>query len=99
MDPVYMLKEGYVWNPIRDYPRNKPCWCGSTRRAKACCLPNAATACTEEEAVRFRAFVDAVKTGKITGQQLLHERLVRDQERAEKIKAAQDEAARRGDEV
>ncbi len=31
-----------VRNPMLDYPKMLPCWCGSGKRAKACCLPKMA---------------------------------------------------------
>lgn len=36
---VYRADKGYGWNPLRGFPRNAPCWCGSKSKAKKCCLP------------------------------------------------------------
>ncbi len=30
--------ENRVWNPLRDFPRNMPCFCGSTTKFKRCCM-------------------------------------------------------------
>ncbi len=32
-------KAGFIANPLRAYPRNAPCLCGSTRKWKSCCGP------------------------------------------------------------
>ncbi len=29
---------GYVFNPMRKYPRNEPCYCNSGLKYKKCCL-------------------------------------------------------------
>ena len=31
-----------VWNPLKRFPRNSPCFCGSDKKAKKCCMPNLA---------------------------------------------------------
>jgi len=43
---VYILKPGYVYNPLKKYPRNGPCICGSGKKFKKChldLLPDAIT--------------------------------------------------------
>lgn len=35
---VFRPKEGRAWNPLSGYPRNEPCWCGSGKKFKKCCL-------------------------------------------------------------
>ncbi len=35
----FALPDGAAWNPLRGYPVNKPCYCGSQTKAKKCCLP------------------------------------------------------------
>jgi uncharacterized protein YecA (UPF0149 family) len=37
-------------NPLQRFPRNQPCWCGSGRKAKACCLPKTPQYVPEREA-------------------------------------------------
>ncbi len=38
-DPrVFVTSLPTAFNPLTRYPRNLPCFCGSTRKAKACCL-------------------------------------------------------------
>lgn len=34
----YTPKPGFDWNPLRQFPRNSPCWCGSKLKAKRCHL-------------------------------------------------------------
>lgn len=36
--PGYKLKPGYIWNPVKKFPRNKSCPCGSLKKFKICCL-------------------------------------------------------------
>lgn len=31
---------GKMWNPMRKFPANKPCFCGSEVKAKFCCKPH-----------------------------------------------------------
>lgn len=35
----YVPVEGSAWNPLQKYPRNEPCYCGSGKKFKKCCLP------------------------------------------------------------
>ena len=32
------LKPGYAWNPLKKFPRNVKCFCGSGKKFKNCCL-------------------------------------------------------------
>jgi hypothetical protein len=45
---------GFVWNPIRTYPRNNPCPCRSGQKFKACCLNRLPPAVPEELARQYR---------------------------------------------
>lgn len=54
---VYKLLEGNVWNPLLKYPRNSPCYCGSGRKAKKCCLPSATPYCKKSDAPTLEAIV------------------------------------------
>lgn len=36
---VWALKAGSSWNPLKRYPRNNPCFCGSELKHKKCCSP------------------------------------------------------------
>ncbi len=33
---AYTPKAGYAWNPLRDFPRNEVCFCGSGKKFKKC---------------------------------------------------------------
>lgn len=49
-------KVDMIANPALKYPRNAGCFCGSKRKAKACCIPKSAIEIEskyEKEAVRF----------------------------------------------
>lgn len=35
----FVLQPGMAWNPLANWPRNKPCFCNSKKKAKKCCLP------------------------------------------------------------
>lgn len=36
---VFRPKENTAFNPLRAFPRNASCFCGSLKKAKRCCLP------------------------------------------------------------
>lgn len=36
---AYGPKNGAAWNPLRSFPPNQKCFCGSQIKAKKCCLP------------------------------------------------------------
>lgn len=60
MSRGFALKEGYAFNPLRSYPPNYKCWCGSNRKSKLCCLPSTPRAVKTEVALDLRRFLDAV---------------------------------------
>lgn len=35
---MYKPKPGFSWNPLKGFPRNSPCFCGSGRKFKKCCV-------------------------------------------------------------
>lgn len=35
---IFKLEPGFSWNPIRDFPRNHKCFCGSGKKFKKCHL-------------------------------------------------------------
>jgi len=58
----YMPPKGYVWNPLRAYPRNLFCPCRSMKKFKKCCLPKMpATVKAEDEKVLKEAVQKALK--------------------------------------
>jgi hypothetical protein len=50
---------GYVFNPLKGYPRNEPCFCGSGLKAKKCCLNKLKDAVPAHTAERLEAFTKA----------------------------------------
>lgn len=46
-------KDGLVWSPLRRWPVNEPCYCGSGRKAKKCCLPTAPATMEAKDAAIF----------------------------------------------
>lgn len=51
----------YASNPLMVYPRNVPCWCGSLKKAKRCCLPSVARICTIEQARAVAPYVNMAR--------------------------------------
>ena len=56
--------KGTVWNPLRNYPRNMACFCGSAKKAKACCLPKLSPTIAESRAKAAEHLVHLAKQGK-----------------------------------
>lgn len=48
---VWKPNPGMVWNKLREFPRNEPCFCGSKKKFKKCHLPFL-TSCTDEESAK-----------------------------------------------
>lgn len=64
---AYYPKGGRVWNPLRDWPRNYKCFCGSGKKAKSCCLPKVEATVTPQDAAELRKLVaKAVKLHEAT---------------------------------
>lgn len=40
---------GHTWNPLKNFPRNEPCFCGSGKKFKKCCLDKMGTTVTIKE--------------------------------------------------
>jgi len=51
---LYVPARGRVFNPLRGYPRNKPCFCGSKKKFKKCCLQKMPDTITKEEDKKLR---------------------------------------------
>ena len=49
-DTAQELLPGFVWNPLRKFPPNLPCFCGSQVKAKNCCLDKLARAVPKKTA-------------------------------------------------
>jgi hypothetical protein len=64
---VSQTLKGHVWNPMRKYPRNKGCFCGSGAKAKKCCLPDIRAACSE----KFADYIDSNWEKLLSGQMTL----------------------------
>jgi len=50
--------EGRDWNPLLNYPRNNPCFCGSGKKFKKCCLVNMPRTCSTRLAKDLAVQVD-----------------------------------------
>jgi hypothetical protein len=54
----YHLHAGNIWNPLRTYPRNNPCFCGSGQKSKRCCLPKVIPYTSQKHAVVLSEYLD-----------------------------------------
>lgn len=61
--PARIPAPGFVWNPISDWPRNAPCVCGADKKFKSCHYGKVPLTCKEEDAVKLKKLVDAVRRG------------------------------------
>ena len=57
----YVLKPGHQWNPLKEYPRNLPCPCGSNKKFKKCHMHLTGHVCTDEQAEKLLPFVKKAK--------------------------------------
>ena len=67
---LQLVKRGYlkVWpNPLLRYPRNLPCWCGSGRKAKVCCLFKQPRSVPAETAAMLEKYMIHVKLANTQG--------------------------------
>jgi len=51
---VQVLKPGAAWNPIKQWPPNKKCFCGSLKKFKKCCRSKIPSAIDAKKAEEFR---------------------------------------------
>lgn len=71
---AYCLKDGYVWNPLRGYPRNFTCFCGSGARFKHCCVDDIPKAVPQAQGIRLQKLLRHVHDGTITPEMIAQER-------------------------
>ena len=60
---VWRPHEGRTWNPLRGYPRNNGCFCGSGDKAKKCCMPKLLSTVPAGEAKKIEENWDRILTG------------------------------------
>lgn len=61
----FRLNENFAWNPLLKYPRNKGCFCGSGKKAKACCIPELISAISRAAAEAIRTRWDLLLNGRL----------------------------------
>lgn len=61
-----MPKDGYTWNPLRNFPRNQSCFCGSSKKTKKCCGPYLASLVSNGFAEQLRMDMPGLLAGKKT---------------------------------
>lgn len=54
---MFKPKDGYAFNPLRDYPRNEACFCGSLKKFKKCHDGKLPMCCTVKSAHEIRQFM------------------------------------------
>lgn len=59
----YYPKPGNAWNPLKAYPRNHDCFCGSELKAKKCCLPKVQEYCPAKTAQDLEKNWDKIIAG------------------------------------
>lgn len=57
---------GAAWNPLREFPVNHMCFCGSGRKAKKCCLPRLSACLSKETAKYLESNWADLLSGKLT---------------------------------
>jgi len=57
---------GYTWNPLKTYPRNAKCFCGSGKKHKICCIGLVLDCCLIEEASKLRIDWERIIKGTVT---------------------------------
>lgn len=60
----YKPDAGNAWNPLKGFPRNNPCFCGSEIKAKHCCLPKTLEYCSAKTAGELRRVWPDIISGK-----------------------------------
>lgn len=60
---AYKVKDGKRWNPLRSYPPNEPCFCGSDKKSKKCCLPKVPLTCDEKDYENLRKIIRHLDAG------------------------------------
>jgi hypothetical protein len=63
---VYRCIPGKIWNPLRRYPKNQNCFCGSLLKAKKCCLPHLTEAVSKEFAAEITKDWDKILKRELT---------------------------------
>lgn len=71
---AYGLNPGYVWNPLRQYPRNLTCFCGSGAKFKRCHAGKIPSAVPLSQGVRLYKLLKHVQDGTVTPDMLDKER-------------------------
>ncbi len=60
---VYHPTEGNAWNPLRAWPRNERCFCGSNIKFKKCHMGKVPECVSEREAEENKKAIEALKKG------------------------------------
>ena len=60
----YAPKPGYAWNPLRNWPRNEVCFCGSGKKSKKCHLPKLSECVAAKEAELLDRYIADYLVGK-----------------------------------
>lgn len=55
---AYFLSGGNSWNPLKKFPRNAPCFCGSEKKFKKCCEPKTNHFVQTDDVPKVKAFME-----------------------------------------
>ena len=61
----YVPKPGYMWNPLENFPRNLPCFCGSEVKFKKCHMPGLSRTISVEQYKKLEPYIPAIYSGKL----------------------------------
>ena len=70
---AHKLEPGQKLNPLKAFPKNAPCFCGSQRKAKKCCIPRQSWAVSEGAAQKVTAGWARLVAGEATLQTVILE--------------------------
>jgi hypothetical protein len=64
-DYRYRPDRGNAWNPLKRYPRNAACFCGSGEKHKKCCGPMVIEYCSAKKAAELERIWPDIIAGRI----------------------------------
>lgn len=53
----------FRFNPLKRFPRNLPCFCGSNKKAKSCCMPKLSLHVYPEDEAKIRSIWEGLLAG------------------------------------
>lgn len=75
---------GSAWNPLKKWPPNEACWCGSGKKAKKCHLPTVSQCLSLDACKGLQAMMDRG----LLGRGIIRQTFIKEAERREDLSAA-----------